>query len=65
MHCWHQHPPAPQPAQLLPRPAGESFEGREQQYDWLWNQAKAVLGSNITRGMVKRLVKAYLGIPLR
>ncbi len=44
--------------------AGESFEGREHQYDWLTNRAKAVLGSSMSRSLVKRLVKSYLGLPL-
>lgn len=41
---------------------GESFEGHEHQYDWIYDRAKAVLGSSITKGLLKRLVTSYLTI---
>jgi hypothetical protein len=47
------------------RGAGESFEGREQQYEWLYQKARALLGGSMTRSLLKGLVKSYLGLPMR
>lgn len=41
---------------------GEEFEGREGQYDRLYSLASSLLGSSLSRQVLRRLVKAYLGV---
>lgn len=44
--------------------AGEEFEGEEEhQWDRLYAIARSVLGSSVSRRVLKSLVKAYLGLP--
>jgi hypothetical protein len=42
--------------------AGESFEGRDQQYSGLYHLAQETFGSSMTKGVVKALVKAFLRV---
>lgn len=55
-----RHPPPPPPSRC-PQ-AGEEFEGAgEHQWDRLYGIAKSVLGSSVSRRLLKRLVTSYLG----
>ncbi|KAL4437470.1 hypothetical protein ABPG77_003451 [Micractinium sp. CCAP 211/92] len=44
------------------REHGEEFEGREGQFDQLYSLASTLLGSSLSKKMLLRLVKAYLGV---
>ncbi len=48
--------------QRYEREHGEEFEGREGQFDQLYSLASTLLGSSLSKKMLLRLVKAYLGV---
>lgn len=50
---------------LSARPAGEHFDGRDQQLTGVWRLAQETFGGSWSKGLVTALVKAYLRVPGR
>ena len=46
-----------------PLNAGESWEGKDHQYSFLWHLAQELFGGSMSMRLVKTLVQAYFRAP--